>query len=67
MPERTTWADELRGAIRASGLTQTALAEASGVPQGTISKFLDGADIRLSRAEALARAVGITLDTSAAA
>lgn len=35
--------EQLRGAIRESGQTQLAIAEATGIDQGTISKFLRGA------------------------
>ena len=34
--------DQLRKAIRDSGETQLAIAEATGIPQGNLSKFLRG-------------------------
>jgi len=34
--------DQLRGAIRESGQTQLAIADATGIDQGTISRFMRG-------------------------
>jgi transcriptional regulator with XRE-family HTH domain len=34
--------DQLRKAIRASGQTQLEIAEATGIPQGNLSRFLRG-------------------------
>jgi hypothetical protein len=47
-------AEPLRAAIRTGGQTAVELAKATGVPQPTITRFLNGADMRLSRAEKLA-------------
>ena len=44
----------LRKAIRDSGLSAHAMAKATGVPYSTITRFLAGADMRLSTAENLA-------------
>lgn len=51
----------LRQAIRDSGLSAMRLAELTGVPQPTISRFLSGADMRLSRAMTLADYLGLEL------
>lgn len=54
-------ADQLREAIRKSGLTEKRLAKLAGVPVASLRSFLDGRDIALSRASQLARAIGLTL------
>jgi predicted transcriptional regulator len=54
-------ADTLRKAIRDSGYTAGELSRATGVPQPTITRFLSGADMRLSRAQKLASHLGLTL------
>lgn len=53
--------DQLRAAIKKSGLTQEQLAAKSGVRQGRISDFLNGKDIRLATAGKLAQAIGLRL------
>lgn len=47
-------ADKLRDAIRKSGLSANALAAETDVPQQTISRFLLGADMKLSTASKIA-------------
>ena len=54
-------ATTLRKAIWNSGQSATAIAKATGVPQPTITRFLAGADIRLSRAEKIAKHLGLKL------
>ena len=44
----------LREAIASSGKSANEIAKATGVPQPTITRFLAGADMRLSRAEKIA-------------
>lgn len=51
----------LRAAIRNSGKSANELAKATGVPQPTITRFLAGADMRLSRADKLAAHLGLKL------
>lgn len=54
-------ADSLRDAIRKSGISATALAEETGVPQPTITRFLAGADMKLETAGRLAAYLGMEL------
>ncbi len=55
------FSDVLRSAIRDSGLTGTALAKKTGVPQPRICEFMQGRDIRLKTAEKLARFLRLEL------
>jgi transcriptional regulator with XRE-family HTH domain len=58
-----TFADKLKELRQAKGLTQTALADASGIPVGTIRDYEQGKrDPLLSNAQRLARALGASLD-----
>jgi DNA transposition AAA+ family ATPase len=41
--------EELREAIRESGMSANAIARAAGVPQAAVSTFLNGKDIRLEK------------------
>jgi predicted transcriptional regulator len=54
-------ADTLREAIRKSGKSANKLADATGVPQPTITRFLAGADMKLSTAEKIAAYLGFEL------
>jgi predicted transcriptional regulator len=54
-------ADSLRAAIRNSGQSASALARRTGVPQPTITRFLAGADMKLSTASKLAAHLGLEL------
>jgi transcriptional regulator with XRE-family HTH domain len=54
-------ADKLRDAIHESGLSANALADEAGVPQQTISRFLLGADMKLSTAQRLAAFLNLEL------
>lgn len=54
-------ADVLREAIRKCGLSALRLSKETGVPQPTISEFLRGRDIRLSRAQKIAKFLGLKL------
>lgn len=47
-------AERLRRAIRTSGKTALELSSITSVPQPTITRFLNGRDMRLSRAQKLA-------------
>lgn len=51
----------LRDAIIESGLSQYQLAKVAEVPQGAISVFLGGGDLRLSTFNRLARVMGLEL------
>jgi predicted XRE-type DNA-binding protein len=61
------FAKQLRKAIEASGVSQYHLAKATGVPQGAISQFLAGKDLRLNTFTRLARVMGMTLELNPAA
>jgi len=54
-------ADKLRAAIRASGQSANELGRLTGVPQPTITRFLAGADMKLSTASRLAAHLGLEL------
>lgn len=54
-------ADTLRNAIRNSGLSANKLADETGVPQPTITRFLAGADMKLATAEKIAARLGLEL------
>jgi predicted transcriptional regulator len=54
-------ADALRVAIGKSGMPVNEIARKTGVPQPTISRFMAGADMRLSRAEIIAHFLGLEL------
>jgi predicted XRE-type DNA-binding protein len=54
-------ADELRDAIRRSGLSQNEVARLSGVPQPRVNVFMNGGDMKLRSAGKIARILGLTL------
>jgi plasmid maintenance system antidote protein VapI len=54
-------ADVLRSAIIKCGISATQLANETGVPQPTITRFLNGADMKLSTAQTLAAYLGLEL------
>jgi predicted XRE-type DNA-binding protein len=54
-------ADELREAIRRSGLSQNELAKLSGVPQPRVNVFMNGGDMKLRSAGKIAKLLGLTL------
>ena len=51
----------LRRAITQSGLSANELCRLTGVPQSTISRFLAGADMRISKASKIAAYLGLSL------
>ncbi len=51
--------DELRAAIRRSGASAYRLGQETKVPQQTITRFLNGADMKLSTASRLAEFLGM--------
>lgn len=53
--------EALRAAIRNSGQSAYSLAIATGVPQPTITRFLNGADMKLSTSDRLAGYLGLQL------
>ena len=57
-------AEALRASIRASGQSADEIAEATGVSQPTMTRFVQGRDIRLSRAEKIAVHLGLELTLS---
>lgn len=58
-------ADVLRDAIRKCGESANALADKTGVPQPTITRFLAGADMKLETAGKLAAYLGLKLKPDA--
>lgn len=56
--------DSLRRAIRKCGLSANQLAQRAGVPQPTITRFLAGADMKLSTASKIATYLGLSLKKS---
>ena len=57
-------AEALRAAIRESGQSADEIAKATGVSKPTITRFVQGRDIRLSRAEKIAVHLGLELTLS---
>jgi hypothetical protein len=57
----TTLDAQLRAAIRRSGASAYRLAEETKVPQPTITRFLNGADMKLSTASKVARHLKLRL------
>jgi transcriptional regulator with XRE-family HTH domain len=51
----------LREAVRLAG-GNAVVAKASGVPLSTLSAYMDGRDLKISRAAAIAKACGVSLD-----
>jgi len=51
----------LRRAISKSGLSANEIARRTGVPQPTITRFLAGADMRVSNAAKIAAELGLSL------
>jgi cell division protein FtsN len=60
------FAEKLRLAIEESGISQYHLAEVAEVPQGAISVFLAGGDLRLSTFTRLAHVMGLELQQDSA-
>ena len=56
------FAETLRGAIRAAGLTQYHLAKVTGIPQSALSQFMGGKDLRLVTFQKLCAVVGLELN-----
>lgn len=54
-------AETLRAAIVNSGKSANEIAKETGVPQPTITRFLAGADMRVSRASKIAAYLGLEL------
>ncbi|MBL0920731.1 MAG: helix-turn-helix transcriptional regulator [Phycisphaerales bacterium] len=53
-------ADQLRAAVRASGLTQAEIADRAGMHRPDVARFMSGArDPRASTIDRIARAVGV--------
>jgi len=61
LPMSKELADTLRDAINRSGESANAISRATGVPQPTITRFLAGADMKLSTAARLAAYLGFEL------
>ena len=60
-PEAQERTARLRDAVRLAG-GNAVVAKASGVPLSTLSAYMDGRDMKVSRAAAIARACGVSLD-----
>lgn len=54
-------AEQLREAIRRSGLSQNEIAKRSGVPQPRLNVFMNGGDMKLRSAGKIARVLGLSL------
>ncbi|WP_442485812.1 helix-turn-helix domain-containing protein [Aeoliella sp. SH292] len=61
VPEDMDFAQQLRQAIAESGISQYQLAKAAEVPQGAISMFMNGGDLRLKTFNRLAYFMGFEL------
>jgi len=59
--EMPDFAQQLRDAIRAAGLTQYRLAKDLNIPQSALSQFMGGKDLRLSTFNKLAHYCGFQL------
>lgn len=55
------FAETLREAIRAAGLTQYHLAKVTGIPQSALSQFMGGKDLRVGTFQKLCQVVGLEL------
>lgn len=55
------FAQQLRNAIRAAGLTQYRLAKDLQIPQSALSHFLNGKDLRVSTFNKLAHYLGFQM------
>jgi transcriptional regulator with XRE-family HTH domain len=53
--------EALRRAIAGSGLSLNQISKRSGVPEPTISRFMSGTDMRMSKAAAIAAYLGLSL------
>lgn len=53
--------DQLRQAISESGKSANVLAKETGVPQPTITRFLNGAEMRTGSIDKLSAYLGLTL------
>jgi|GEM_PF-840836 len=56
--------DVLRKAIREAGVSAYAVAQGSGIPQPTITRFLNGAEMKSSTIDKLAEFLGLELVSS---
>jgi transcriptional regulator with XRE-family HTH domain len=67
MPDVSSLAKKLKRLREEAGLSQQALAVAAGLSTGVVSRIEQGqkSDVLLSTAAALARALGITVDSLA--
>lgn len=62
MPPMTTpkpIADQLREAIKASGMSLNALAKTADVPYASLHGFMAGKSVKIETAEALGKALGM--------
>ena len=61
----TTMSDQVREAIKASGLTRYEIAKQSGVTEGALSRFMAGErDMTLRTLERIASLIGVRLTVS---
>ena len=54
-------AEVLRNAIKRKGVSAYAIARDTGVPQPTVTRFINGADMKLSTASKIAAYLGLEL------
>jgi len=65
-PKRKTLSDELRDAVEHSGLTRYAIWQATGIDQGTMSKFMAGnRGLSIESIDKLADLLGLHIVTDA--
>lgn len=63
----TSLSDQVRQAIRTSGLTPYRIAKETGVSEPTLSRFLNGGTIRLALVDRIAELLGMRIVTKAPA
>ncbi len=56
-----TVSEQLREAIKGSGLSQAELSRAAGVPESGLSRFMDGQELRIGNVDRLCRTLGLVL------
>lgn len=56
--------EQLRAAIKASGLTQAELSREARVPESVVSRFLAGAQLRSDNLDSICKVLGARLTTT---
>jgi len=63
----TTFRDWLKAQLKRRGLKQTVFADLMGVAQGTVSRWSNGGDLKVSHLHRMAEVLGVTVEEIAAA